>query len=304
MSSWSRVLELDSQRKIVEGNADALRSAIRRGADLRVGTAFRHFEHIDVSSTSNELIREVMDFRVTYLVEDRWVAGIENLRLPISLPEGFGGRPSMSFFLYNEDGTQAVAKPHLDGLPATGELGPSPTTPHTDMPKYHELASWDAETNAPSSTFIYDFEFFRYFVREGWEEVLAHDAEGRVESGSLDALTEAFADGCEVKVAIQGLCDDLTGDLGSDNGAPLRHEVFVHLGACYFYTEKKLFMASANPVVRTRPSIPLIYGSQVWDFGWLMPRNDGHLARWLCDPYTLEFRKSKSRHAMRWFVSR
>ena len=79
-------------------------SAIRAGADLRVGTGFRHNEHIDPTSENQDLVREVMDLRITYLIEDHWVAGIENLRVPIQLPDGFGPRESMSFFLYNQDG--------------------------------------------------------------------------------------------------------------------------------------------------------------------------------------------------------
>lgn len=300
MAEWSCLLELNNQRERVAGSEEVLLKAVHAGADLRVGTAFRHNEHIDTTSDCNELIREVMDFRVTYVLENRWFAGIENMRMPISLPDGFGPRASMSFFLYNQDGHQAIARPHLDGQAASGALGPSPINDHAEMPKYHELASWDAETNSPSSNFIYDFEYFRYFVRESWEEVYVHDANGNVESGSLETLVDAFIAGAEVKVAINNLCEDLAQD-----GEPhLEHEVFVHVGAGYYYTERKQFMASANPVVRTRPQIPLGYGSSNWDFGWLMPRSDGHLERWLCDPYTLQFNKSTTRNAMRWFVSR
>ena len=39
-----------------------------------------------------------------------------------------------------------------------------------------------------------------------------------------------------------------------------------------------------------------------WDFGWLLPHTDGFVAYRLCNPYTLEFRKSEGRHATRWFV--
>jgi len=297
MSAWRSMLELDSGRRMTAGDPDQLASAIRKGADLRIGTAFRHNEHIDVDSPNSELIREVMDFRVVYLLEDRWVAGIQNLRMPVSLPDGFGPRPSMSFFLYNQDGLQGIARPFLDGVAAAGRLGKSVIDPHPEMPRYHELASWDAGTNAPSSSFIYDFEYFRYFVRESWQEVFSHDDSGEVVSGSLEELTTAFAEGCELKIAVRGLCDDL-GETSVD------HEVFIHLGACYYYTETKQLMASANPVVRTRPSIPLEYESSRWDFGWIMPRTDGHVARWFCDPYSLKFSKSTRRHAIRWFVSR
>ena len=78
---WTKVLELDHQREPVHGSAAALCSAIRKGADLRIGTAFRHNEHIDTTSQNNELIREHMDFRVTYLLDDRWAAGIDEITM-------------------------------------------------------------------------------------------------------------------------------------------------------------------------------------------------------------------------------
>ena len=299
MTNWQTVLTLNSRREIDSGDTAALADAIRSGADLRIGTAFRHNEHIDPTSDSNELIREVMDFRVTYLLEDRWVAGIQNLRVPIKLPDGFGPRESMSFFLYNQDGHQAIARPFLDDRPATGEPGVSPLTDWSATPKYHELENFDAETDAPSCNFIYDFEYYRYMVRSSWTEVLAHEADGRVISGNVDDLIEAFVVGAEVKVAVQGLC----ADLAADSAAGPDHEVFIHLGACYYYTDQRLLIGSANPVVCTRPSIPLGYSSRGWDFGWLAPRTDGHVARWLCDPYTLKFRRDAVRYAMRWFVS-
>lgn len=299
MSTWNQVLELDPTRSPVSGTSDALVAAIRDGADLRVGTAFRHNEHIDTTSTSEEMINEVMDFRITYLVEDRWVAGIQNLRMPVALPDDFGPRASMSFFLYNQDGHQAIARPFLDERLATGEPGPSTVGEWEEMPKYHELENFDADTNAPSSNFIYDFEHFRYLVRHGWSETLAHDAEGTVIRGDVEELAAAVAGGAEVKIAIRGLCDDLL----ENPSEVIDHEVFVHLGACYYYTQQHLFLASANPVVRTRPAIPLGYSSRGWDFGWLMPRSDGHVARWLCDPYTLKFRRDTRRYAIRWFVS-
>ncbi len=300
MKKWVCVLEQNRQRQQVAGSETALREAICAGADLRVGTGFLHNEHIDTTSDCNELIREVMDFRVTYLLDNHWVAGIETLRMPIALPDGFGPRASMSCFIYNQDGHQAIARPHLDGQRFAGTPGPSPINDHSGMPKYRELESWDADTNAPSSNFVYEFEYFRYFVHDAWEEVLAHDADGRINSGSLDDLVNAFSEGHEIKVAIGNLCTDLTGP----DETQLEHEVFVHVGAGYYYTERKQFMASANPVVRTRPAIPLGYGTSCWDFGWLMPRSDGQLARWLCNPYTLQFEKSTTNHSMRWFVGR
>lgn len=298
MAEWKLVQELDSRRQLIGGDSERLADAIRRGADLRIGTAFRHNEHIDITSSNNEIIQEVMDFRVVYLLENRWVAGIQNLRMPVSLPDGFGPRASMSFFLYNQDGMQGIARPYLDGQKESGKRGSSAVDLHPEMPKYHEYASWDAGTNAPSSTFVYDFEYFRYFVRESWEEVLSHDAAGNVTEGSLEKLANGVNSGREVKIAVQGLCDNLGGNEG------VSHEVFLHLGACYYYTESRMLMASANPVVRSRARIPLEYASGEWDFGWILPRTDGHVAYWMCDPYTLSFEKQTKKHAIRWFLSR
>lgn len=291
------VLTLNSDRSVLSGSASALADAIRRGADLRIGTSFRHNEHIDTSSENDELIEEVAEFRQTLLLEDRWSAGIMTLRVPVELPSGFGPRPSMSFFVYNEDGTQAIARPFLDGQPATGAPGPSPLDELADMPKYHQFDAWDGETNAPSHNFVYDFDSFRYLVNDRWREILSHDADGHALSGSVEALAEAFVAGRPVKVAIRGLCDDL-----ADGPSP-DHEVFVHGGSCYYYTDQRLFITGTHPGVRLTPQVPLRYSSGGWDFGWFVARTDGHLARWLVEPYTLAFRRSSARHAMRWFVT-
>jgi hypothetical protein len=292
-------LTLNADRSIRDGSYAALADAIRRAADLRIATEFRHNEHIDTTSDNPEQVREVAEFRVTYLLEDRWSAGIMTLRQPVELPEGFGPRPSMSFFLYNQDGQQAIARPYLDGKTATGERGPAPLDDHSAMPRYHQHDSWDAGTNAPSSNFIYDFDVYRFLVNDRWQELLAHAADGTVLAGSLAALTEAFAQGSPIKLGIRGLC----ADLAEDPAGAIDHEVFVHAGSSYQYTERGLFMTGTHPLVRVRPAIPLRYTSGGWDFGWLMARTDGQVARWLCDPYTLAFHKSVGRYAIRWFVA-
>jgi len=295
---WTSALHLDASRQRVSGSEEALAAAIRRGADLRILTEFKNNEHIDTSSDSAELIEEVAEFAGTYLMEDRWAAGIMTLRQPISLPDGFGSRPSMSFFLYNQDGRQAIARPYLDGGEVTAEPGPSEVADHSSMPKYHQMASWDQGTNAPSSNFIYDFDLFKYLVRDDWEEVLSHTAEGKVLSGSAKELGRQVADGKEVKVAIRGLC----ADLAEKDEQSVDHEVFVKTGSCYYYTEQRLFIAGTHPLVRVKPGVPLTYESRGWDFGWLMPRTDGFVARLLLNPYTLKFERSQGHYPIRWFV--
>jgi len=294
MSGWRKILELDGERACVEGSTQALADAIRRGADLRVGTAFRFNEHVDTTSSNGELVRERMDFRVTYLIDDQWSAGIENLRVPVALPDGFGPRPSLSFFIYNQDGNQAIARPFLDGPRAAAADASAASREDKSIPKMQLMGAADEGSNAPSLHFIYAFDYYRFFVRERWRQVLAHDERGEVVAGSLAALRAAVDEGHEVKLGIRGLCSDL-GD-GPD------HEVFVHVGPCYDHDDSGFLIGASQPLVRVRPSIPLIYRSGQWDFGWVMARTDGYLARWMCDPYTLAFARSASRHAIRWFI--
>ena len=163
------------------------------------------------------------------------------------------------------------------------------------MPRYHEQSRFDDETNAPSSNFFYSFERFRYFANAIWDEVYAHNAEGTPLSGSLDGLVEAFRRGCEIKVGVEGLCDDL-------GGAGLSHTVFVPCGPGYYHTESRIFSCGSQPVVRVAPNVPLRYESRNWDFGWLFLRTDGFVEYWRCDPYTLRFSKMQKRLTIRWFV--
>jgi hypothetical protein len=295
---WRSALELDGQRAIVAGSQTALCQAIGRGADLKILTEFAYNQHVDVQSPNSELVREVSEFPVTYLVEDRWSAGIMSLRMPIDPPEGFGPRASMSFFMYNQDGRQAIARPYLDGLPASGKRGSSAHHFHPEIPKYHQYDSWDAETNAPSSNFVYEFERYRYLVRDDWQEVLSHRADGTVDSGSLLALADAAAEGKEIKVGIRNLC----GELYDSSSLGIEHTVFVKVGPVYHFTDSKVFCAGTHPVVRVRPGIPMRYESGNWDFGWLMPRSDGFVDCWICDPYTLRFDKKPGHYEIRWFV--
>ena len=297
MEGWTCALELDESRSVTSGSPAKLRDAVRRGADLRIYTEFRHNEHIEPGSDNAEIVKEVAEFRETYLLQDSWTAGFMTLRQPISLPDGFGPRSSMSVFLYNQDGRQAIARPYLDGPPAAGVRGPSPVDDDPTMPRMHDLEGWDGDSNAPSN-FVYDFDVFRYWVRDEWREVLAHAEDGTQRAGSVDDLADAFSNEAEVKVGISGLCDDLA----DDPDIALDHEVFIQVGSCYYYTEGRLLVGATHPLVRVRPAIPLSYVSGSWDFGWAMVRTDGYAELLIVDPYTLMIHRHRGRYASRWFV--
>ena len=295
---WRRVLTLDERMQPIAGSVVELRAAIARGADLRIYSEFRHNEHIDVDSAADDLVQETMDMRATYLIDGRWAAGIITLRQPVALPDQFGPRPSLSLFLYNEDGSQAIARPHLDGPPAVAPHGPSPPVDHSAMPRYVEHDCWDDATNAPSSNFTYAFDTLRYFVREDWRLVLHHANNGDVIAGSYAELADEFARGVEWKIGVTGLCDDLA---FGRNEAALPHEVFIQAGSCYLYTRRRQLIAASHPVVRVRPAIPLRYQSDAWDYSWLIARTDGHVARLTYDPYTLAPTRHTARCEIKWF---
>ena len=73
---WECVLEYDDEKRVTAGNQESLTKAIRRAADLSIYTEFHHGEHIDSESNDNQLVREVAQRGVTYLLDDHWSAGI------------------------------------------------------------------------------------------------------------------------------------------------------------------------------------------------------------------------------------
>ncbi len=62
---------VDAKRNVVAGSVANLAAAIGRAADLRIHTEFPNNEHLDVSSSSSERIREVAEFGVTYCVDEK-----------------------------------------------------------------------------------------------------------------------------------------------------------------------------------------------------------------------------------------
>ena len=141
--------------------------------------------------------------------------------------------------MYNQDGHQAFARPHLEGPPSTVEPNENPPRFWCRPGKLTLLGGADKDTNAPSAFFTYPFDNILYFVRDEWQEVLSHSDQGEVRSGSLEALLEAFEIGAEMKIGISGLCSDLV----DDHVGSVDHEVFINLHAYYYYTDSRQFMA-------------------------------------------------------------
>lgn len=288
LEKWNSVLELNSKREIVKGTPEELRKAINNGADLRVATDFYHNEHIDVRSCNHDLIHEVSDFPCTYFIDNRWVAGMMTFRQPVQLPGVFGPKESMSLFMYNENGLQAIARPLLNG----GREPVGEDTPILEE-KYHLLSSFDGETNGPSSNFIYDFESYRFLINDCWEEIYHHDANGNAISGNARDLETASQNGTELKVGIVNLVD-----------GGLKHTVFVQTGPHYFYHNENCMVAQTRPMVRCTPNIPMEYKSGNWDYGWNIVRSDGKVSTLYYNPYTLKAEREFKNCEIRWFAKK
>lgn len=289
------VLKLDAKRNIVKGSRQALADAIDKGADLRISVAFRHNEHLDPSSTNPEIVEEMSDYRVVYRVGKDWTSGIMNLRMPVNGPLGFGSRPSWSFFMYHCDGIQGIARAYLDdksnNAPRSGKDNENITIHY--MPKYHILETYDSSSNAMCQNFVYDFEYFNYYVLDNWEEVYSHDANGKMLTGSFDALIAAIREGKEIKAAVK--------NFRTPAGSP-DNELFTHLGSSYYSTESKLLCINSQPVVTIRPELPLRYRSGNWESGQLVLFTSGKVDYWYFDPYTMIYHKTTENCPIRYFV--
>jgi hypothetical protein len=302
VTDWTLALELASDRTTRQGSEAALVASLERGADLRVYTEFVFEEHIapggDGDPSHDGLIREVIDFRETIVVDHALAAGITTLRQPLAPPVGFNGTAAkMSYFLYQSDGRQACANVILDGSVASMSISPgvrSVIPSPAEMPKMSAEVQYDQGTTGPSRNFVYDMEVYRFFVRDDWDELLAVDERGRAIRGSIDAVEAAQVAGREIKVGIRDLCADL--------GEGPAHEVFSSLGSGFFHTRMRLYAALTHPLVRVAPARPVVYRSFGWDVAWVHVRTDGEAVVRVLDPYTRRFADRAARFAMRWFA--
>lgn len=303
-TAWTVALELGPDRSVRAGSREALAAAIERGADLRVYTEFLFEEHIAPGGTGDAsldgLIREVIDFRETILVDGRHVGAITTQRQPLEPPFGFNGtEPKMSFFMYTGDGDQALANlvfRGIDDAPAPGARRVEP--PPADMPKMSEQEFFDVGTTGPTRNFVYDMETYRFFVRDDWTEVLAHDPQGSVIRGSFDALEAAQIAGREIRVAIR----DLAAGVGGVDEPVVPHEVFTPIGSGFLHTRPRLYAALTHPLVRVAAAVPLRYASGNWDLAWVFLRTDGYAVVRRLDPYTRVWTDHETRLGCRWFA--
>lgn len=292
MPVWTCVLKLDNRRNITEGTLRALADAVHRGSDIRSYTTFDYAEHMGVPNSREGLIEEMMAYTTVYALGDTHVAAIQTTRYPANCSLGFLPVPSLSFFLNNDTGHNGIARPFLDGTPRPVK----PTTDHSG--KYTVIDQHDADSPAPSENFTYDFNEYAWHVDDNWHELLSHDVNGTPTRGSLADLANAFRTGRRIKVAVNNLCADLT----DTNDPPIEHSVFVELHSMYNHRDTGFLGGESHPLVRVAPTIPLVYRSGRWNYGWILPRTDGMVSQAIINPHTHEFTYTQNHFAMRWFA--
>ena len=291
---FENVLELDSQRKIVSGSPERLNQCIAAGADIRIRTDFIHNEHIDPSSDDHQVVAETSTFPETVLIDGRWSACFMTLRQPIALPDGFGDPNSLSLFLYNQDGQQAMARLVLDQTGRQTTLWDD----GTDFPKMHTLSVQDIGTAGISKNFIYDFERFRFFAWNLYEELYAHSEEGAPVRGTVTDLEAAYGSGRPIKLAVSGLSRVLWGETGHDD------EIFLQGSSAYDYTADPLMISNSVPFVSVPADIPLVYRERGYRYCWLVARSDGKGTIRSYNPFDGRWITQQARLPIRWFAAR
>ena len=287
---WQCLLRLNRAREVVAGSRAALAKAVARGADVRLYTQFDWADHMGPGHEEQGLIEESIDLRVMYLLEGDWPAGLTALRFPADGGLGFGAAASLSFFMYNWNGEFGIARPYFSAADKPAAL------PVDFGLNYRMIGAWsDSQTISPSHNATYEFEEYRWLVRDDWREVLSHDEQGATLHGSRDELVEAFRRGAGVKVAVGNACAALP-------GRAIPHELIVELGSMYFHRDRGFHSGESLPLVRIAPGTPLRYASGNWNFGWILPRTDGVVHHLTIDPATRQVARSVARHAMRWMV--
>jgi hypothetical protein len=137
-------------------------------------------------------------------------------------------------------------------------------------------------------------EVYRFFVRDDWELIYAHDADGTPTTGNVEAIEKAQLAGREIKVGIR--------NLNADWNTNIDHEVFSQVGSGFYHCGPRVYACSTHPIVRVKPGIPVVYDSQGWDLCWVFLRSDGQSVVRRLDPMTRRFRDFDTRLACRWFA--
>ena len=276
MAGWARICSVRGDFRTTSGDVAAVAEAVRRGADLRRLSTY------DPESTG--LVEETMSLQTTWVFDDEHVGGLSTLRHPVDCGLGFWARPTMAYWIFNVTAPSASAMVPLDGQPADEATG-----------------AWARVDNTPFDR-VRDREWlskeYHWWVRDDWEEVCAHGADGTPSVGSWEEVRRAATEGCELKVGIR----DPWSHLAPAGAEPVEHEVFMACGTQFAHVDGEFFAALTTPTFLVVPATPLRFRDGTIEPGWLLVRSDGRVCRQTLDVPTMRWKQAWSRSAVRWFA--
>ena len=291
---WSMVLELAPDRSVTAGSKEALAAAIGRGADLRIYTEFLYEEHILPGGGDDRsldgLIREVIDFRETILVDGRYVAAHHD-PAPAARAAARLQRPrSEDVVLPVHDGRRpGPGQPRARRADAVGRR-PASGRSSRRRPTCRRWASRSSSTSGPpdrrgtsSTTWRSTATSSATSGRRSWPTTpMAASRPARSPRSRRPRSPAARSRSGSATSAA---------DLASDGAPSVAHEVFTLVGSGFVHVRAGLYVTLTHPLVRVAGAIPLRYGSGNWDVAWVFLRTDGEAQVRRLDPYTREWER-------------
>jgi hypothetical protein len=273
---WSELCRISGNFSPVSGKVEDVAEAVRHGADLR------RFSTYDPDSTG--LVEETMTLQTTWVFDNDHVGGLATLRQPVYCALDFAEGPSLACWIFNVAAPSGMAMVPLDGQPvkdATGKWAKVENHPFTKG----DDTQWLSKE-------------YRWWARDNWQEIYAHDEQGESLRGVWQDVREAANTGRVLKVGIRNLWAHLSPDAES---AP-DHEVFIECGVQFAHVDAGFFGALTIPTFLVKPRIPLQFSKESFTPGWVLVRTDGRVCRQTLDPATMRWQRDWTRHAIRWFA--
>ena len=276
MAKWTELCRVNGDFTATSDQVAAVAEAVRHGADLR------RFSIYDPKATG--MVEETMTLQTTWVFDDDHVGGLATLRQPVDCALGFGSTPCMAYWIFNVAAPSGMAMVPLDGCPVN-----NPTGKWVQVENHPFIQGTDTQWLSKE---------YRWWARDDWQEIYTHDEQGRPSQGTWSDVRKAANAGCVLKVGIRNPWTYLN----SEVQPPLDHEVFMECGVQFSHLEADFLGALTIPTLLVKPCKPLKFSKESFAPAWILARTDGRVCRQTLDPSTMQWQRTWTRHAIRWFA--
>jgi len=276
VNEWVKLCSVGEDFRVIDGDPTSVAEAVRQGADLRRYSTY--------NPALTGLVEETMALQTTWVFDDGHVGGLSTLRHPAECGLRFFKQPSMAYWIFSVGAPSSSAFVPLDGNPADGATG-----------------SWVRVEEQPfdsRSDAAWLSKKYHWWVRDDWEEIYSHDAQGGSLQGCWKDVCRAAASGRALKVGIRNPWDHLV----SKNDSVPAYEAFIECGTQFAHLDAGFFAAMTIPTLLVGPCVPLKFTGENFESGWLLVRTNGSVDRQILDPSTFKWHCVQTRHALRWFA--